>query len=240
MRHALDIHSLTKKFGKNTALHSISCTAYSGEVFGLLGPNGAGKTTLLKILLGLISPTKGTTKILHKSSENISVREHIGFLPEEPIFYEYLSGKEFLLFVGGLFGMSKKESQKKSDELFCLVGLGEKDQKKKIRAYSKGMKQRIGLAQALMNDPDFLILDEPMNGLDPIGRRDFKNIILQLKKKEKTILFTSHILTDAEELCDRIGILNKGKLLVCDVTKKIIPKEKKLEDVFIEMISSEK
>lgn len=200
----------------NESLKACDLRVEAGETFGLLGPNGAGKTTLLKILLGIIRPTGGRAVLLGKPLGDRSVRQRIGYLPENAFFYDYLTGWEFLEFAAGLFGISKAVQQQRIPRLLDLVGLSlHNAQKKQLRQYSKGMVQRIGMAQALINDPDVIFLDEPMSGLDPTGRYQVREIILSLKEQGKTIFFNSHILADVEQICDRFAILNKGKLLCC-------------------------
>jgi ABC-2 type transport system ATP-binding protein len=199
------------KMKKVSALHNLNLEVKEGEIFGYIGHNGAGKTTTLKILTGLIYPTSGNAWILGRNITDVAIKKDIGFLPEGPYFYDYLTAKEFLYFYGQLSGMRKREIEKKVDELLDLVELSHvKDIQ--LRIFSKGMLQRIGIAQALINNPKLLLFDEPMSGLDPIGRAKIKEIILQLKEDGKTILFSSHILSDVEMLCDRVGILTNGKL----------------------------
>lgn len=197
-----------------TSLKSISLQVQQGETFGLLGPNGAGKTTLLKILLGLVQPTAGQGWLMGQPLGDRTVRQRIGYLPENPYFYDYLTGWEFLELAAGLFGLSKARRQERIPLLLEMVGLNLKDARKKpMRRYSKGMLQRVGLAQALINDPEVVFLDEPMSGLDPLGRYQVREIILSLKKQGKTIFFNSHVLADVEAICDRIGILAQGELI---------------------------
>ena len=196
---------------KFPALNDVSLEVKEGEIFGFLGPNGAGKTTTIKILLGLIYPTSGRFFLMGREGNSNSVKRNIGFLPENPFFYDYLTGREFLNLVGQLYGLNSDERINKMDELFSLVGLkGAEDLQ--LRRYSKGMVQRIGIAQAIMNNPRLVILDEPMSGLDPIGRKEMRDIILRLKDDGKTVFFSTHILPDAEMICDRVGIVVKGKL----------------------------
>lgn len=197
-----------------TPLKSVSLHVHQGETFGLLGPNGAGKTTLLKILLGLVQPSAGQGTLLGHPLGDRAVRQRIGYLPENPYFYDYLTAWEFLEFTAGLFGLSAATRKERIPLLLEMVGLNLKDaRKKQMRRYSKGMVQRVGLAQALINDPEVVFLDEPMSGLDPLGRYQIREIILSLKQQGKTIFFNSHVLADVEAICDRIGILAQGELI---------------------------
>lgn len=199
---------------KIVSLKSCSLNVYKGETFGLLGPNGAGKTTLLKLLLGIIRPTAGRGLLLGKPLGDRSVKKYIGYLPENPYLYDYLTGWEFLQFAAGLFEIPQKLQRQRIPQLLELVGLSLVDaRKKQMRRYSKGMLQRVGMAQALINDPDVVFLDEPMSGLDPVGRFQMREIILSLKEQGKTIFFNSHILSEVEQICDRIAILNRGELI---------------------------
>jgi len=199
---------------KVVSLQDCSLSVYQGETFGLLGPNGAGKTTLLKVLLGITKATSGKAVLLGRPVGDRSIKQRVGYLPENAYYYDYLTGWEFLTFVAGLFQIPPRETKKRVSELLDLVGLAESAAKKKqLRQYSKGMVQRIGMAQALINDPDVVFLDEPMSGLDPMGRYQVRQIILSLKEKGKTIFFNSHILSDVELICDRIAILAQGKLI---------------------------
>ena len=197
---------------KNEVLKGLDLEIEQGETFGYLGPNGAGKTTTLKLLLGLIYPTSGSAFILGESTRNVRVKNSIGFLPEQPYFYTYLTAWEFLDFYSQLFDIPGKFRKKRIEELLILVGLKGKCEKLQLRKFSKGMLQRLGIAQALINDPQVIFLDEPFSGLDPIGRKEIRDIIFKLKDSGKTIFFCSHILSDVELICDRVGILVDGQL----------------------------
>jgi len=193
-------------------LEDLNCEVEEGEVYAFIGPNGSGKTTTIKLLTRLLYPTKGRVRVLGQLNTSRGSMKKIGYLPEQPHLYGYLSGREFLDFIARIFGLDSKIRKKRVPELLEKVGLGNSSSLL-IRNYSRGMVQRLGLAQALINDPLLLILDEPMASLDPLGRRDFRDIILELKSEGKTIFFSSHILSDAEMIADRVGMLNKGKLV---------------------------
>ncbi len=213
----LDVQRLEKSYWghlrlrRYRVLKGLNLSVSRGEIFGLLGQNGAGKTTTLKIILGLVFADAGSIRIFGKRGSVVSLKERIGFLPENPYFYEYLTGREFLDYCGRLFGYSAYERRRRIGAILEKVGMAPRADVQ-LRKYSKGMLQRIGLAQALINDPDLIILDEPMSGLDPIGRREFRDIILSLRDSGRTVFFSSHILSDAEALCDRIGIVKDGVL----------------------------
>lgn len=193
------------------ALQPLHLSVEEGEIFGFLGPNGAGKTTTLKILMGLVFPTAGSARILGKDWTDPEVKAQIGFLPEQPYFYDYLTAHELLDYYGQLSGMAGKDRKAKIEEMLKRVGLT--DVKGiQLRKFSKGMLQRVGIAQAILHDPKLVFLDEPMSGLDPLGRREVRDLIEQLKEEGKTVFFSTHILSDAEQLCDRVAILNKGEL----------------------------
>ena len=215
---AVQIDRLTKVYkdfwgrDKVRALDDLSLTIQRGEVFGLLGPNGSGKSTTIKLLLGLIFPTAGSASILGHPAGSVSINERIGFLPEESYLYRFLNGEETLYFYGNLFKIPRRELKRRVPELLDIVGLDAKARKRKLREYSKGMARRIGLAQALINNPDLILLDEPTTGLDPIGTREMKDLILSLKAQGKTVLLCSHLLYDVQDVCDRITILFKGKM----------------------------
>jgi ABC-2 type transport system ATP-binding protein len=197
------------------ALDHLSLKVYQGEVFGFLGPNGAGKTTTLKILMGLVYPTEGSASILGRSISDVETKFNLGYLPENPYFYDYLTGRELLMYAASLFGLSGNQAASRVDHLLETVGLEPDKANRHLRKYSKGMLQRIGIAQALVNDPSVLFMDEPMSGLDPIGRREVRDLILSLRRQGKTVFFSTHILTDVEALCDRVAILSRGRLLRC-------------------------
>lgn len=215
---AVQIERLTKVYkdfwgrDKVRALDDLSLTIHRGEVFGLLGPNGSGKSTTIKLLLGLIFPTAGSASILGHQAGSVSINERIGFLPEESYLYRFLTGEETLYFYGNLFKIPRRELKRRVPELLDIVGLDAKARKRKLREYSKGMARRIGLAQALINNPDLILLDEPTTGLDPIGTREMKDLILSLKAQGKTVLLCSHLLYDVQDVCDRITILFRGKM----------------------------
>lgn len=216
MTLAIEISHLTKVFrGKRgarvEALTDLSLQLPQGEVFGFLGPNGAGKSTTIKTLLGLITPTSGQAQIFGVDVKQSSARLRVGYLPENPSFYDYLTAEEYLAFVARIFKMEPYRYLEQSRLVLEKVDLWEA-RKRTIRGYSKGMVQRLGIAQALLHDPDLLIFDEPMSGLDPLGRALVKSLILDLKRAGKTILFSTHITSDVEEVCDRFGILVKGRL----------------------------
>ncbi len=214
------IESLTKIFRvgfwarKVTAVRDLSLEVRQGEIFGLLGPNGAGKTTTIKVLLGFVQPTSGTATICGAAAGSIAARKKLGFLPENPALYEFLRGDEFLVFAGRMAGLSAHDARVQSEKMLEQVGLaGRAD--RPVRRFSKGMVQRLALAQALIGDPELVILDEPMSGLDPIGRKDVRDIILKLRTEGRTVLFSSHILSDVEALCDRVGLVVDGRLTDC-------------------------
>jgi len=208
---AIEITNLVKKYRSVVAVNDISLDIYEGEIFGFLGPNGAGKTTTIKTLLGLIFPTSGDVKVLGKPAGDLDTKMKLSYLPESPYFYEHMSAQEVVGFYGSLFGLEGAAKQKRVDYLLDLVGL-QVDGKKPLRAFSKGMLQRVGIAQALINDPKVLFFDEPTSGLDPVAHRDIRNLIVHLKNEGRTIFLSSHQLSDVELVCDRVSILNKGKI----------------------------
>jgi ABC-2 type transport system ATP-binding protein len=215
---AVQIEHLTKIYkdfwgrDKVRALDDLNLSIHRGEVFGLLGPNGSGKSTTIKLLLGLIFPTAGSATILGHPAGSTEINERIGFLPEESYLYRFLNGEETLYFYGRLFKIPRKELKRRVPMLLDTVGLNAKDRKRKLREYSKGMARRIGLAQALINNPEMILLDEPTTGLDPIGTREMKDLIVSLKEQGKTVLLCSHLLADVQDVCDRITILFGGRM----------------------------
>src|SRR3984885_10650947 len=216
--NAIEIRALSKKypvgFWKKThrpALNSLDLTVEAGETFGFLGPNGAGKTTTLKILMGIINPSAGSASILGKDFRDPEIKTKIGFLPEQPYFYDYLSAPELLNYYAQLSGVSSAERAQRIGPILQRVGLSDVGNKQ-LRKFSKGMLQRVAIAQAIIHDPEVVFLDEPMSGLDPLGRREVRNLIEDLKARGKTVFFSTHILSDAEALCDRVGIIHQGEL----------------------------
>jgi ABC-2 type transport system ATP-binding protein len=209
---------------KVTAVDRINLDVRRGEVFGFLGPNGAGKTTTLKILMGLIYPTSGQATLFGCAVGEPLAKAKVGFLPESPYFYDYLTSWEFLRFYGHLFGMRGVVLNKRVEELLELVGMTHA-RDLQLRKFSKGMLQRVGIAQALINDPALVVLDEPMSGLDPVGRKEVRDLILRLKETGKTVLFSSHILHDAELLCDRVAMILKGQLVASGRVSELIDQD---------------
>jgi ABC-2 type transport system ATP-binding protein len=193
------------------ALRPLRLTIEEGEVFGFLGPNGAGKTTTLKLLMGLVFPTAGTARLLGRDIDDPDVKSQIGFLPEQPYFYDHLSARELLNYYGQLSGMPAKGRSARVEQMLARVGLSD-SAGVHLRKFSKGMLQRVGLAQAILHDPKLVFLDEPMSGLDPMGRREVRELIQQLRHEGKTVFFSTHILSDAEALCDRVGVVHQGEL----------------------------
>ncbi len=194
------------------ALDRLTLEVGDGGVFGFLGPNGAGKTTTLKLLMGLVHPTSGRAELLGRPIGDLSVKRRIGYLPEHPYFYDYLTAEELLTYFAGLFGYAGQERHRRSARLLDEVGIGA-ERRMQLRKFSKGMLQRVGIAQALINEPELVIFDEPMSGLDPLGRRDVRKLILRLRDRGATVFFSSHVLSDAEALCSRVAILAKGRLV---------------------------
>src|SRR2546421_1027952 len=219
MTVAVEIENLTKDYEvgfarkrRVRALDALSLTVERGEIFGFLGANGAGKSTTMKLLMRLIYPTAGRARILGRDINDISMHARIGYLPENPYFYDYLTARELLNYCAELFGYDRRERARRTEEFLSRVHLDEKSWDKQLRKYSKGMLQRVGLAQALVNDPEIVFMDEPMSGLDPIGRREVRDLIAGLRAKGTTVFMCSHILSDIEVLCDRVAILSRGRL----------------------------
>ena len=206
---AVDIDSVSRSFGSVKAVDGLSLVLAPGEIVGFLGTNGAGKTTTIKMTLGLLAPTSGTVKVLGGDPSDPRVRAHIGYMPEVATYYPYLDARELLSFYGGICGLDAKTVRRRTDELLDAVGLDDAA-KRPLKTYSKGMLQRAGIAQALLNDPDLLVLDEPFTGLDPLARIHFRELLLDLKRRGKTVFFSSHELGETELLCDRVAIMKKG------------------------------
>lgn len=224
--NAIEITGLCKQFtGKRMtkvdALKGLDLEIAAGEVFGFLGPNGAGKSTSIKLVMGLLRPSAGSASIMGVDAGQAESRRRVGYLPENPAFYDYLSAEEYIAFVGAQFKMEAAQLARRSEEVLKRLDLWEA-RKRPMRGYSKGMVQRVGLAQALVHDPDVYILDEPMSGLDPIGRALVKDIILDLKKRGKCVFFSTHITDDVEKVCDRVGVIVKGCLVAVDRVENIL------------------
>lgn len=229
MQLAIETENLTKDYRigflkKRTvkALDNLNLKVEKGQIFGLLGPNGAGKTTTIKLLIGLIHPTAGTARILGQDIRDEKVHQRIGYCPENPYFYDYLTAYELMLYFAELFGLKSKEKIK---ELLNLVGLQKHEWHKPLRSFSKGMLQRVGIAQSLINDPEIVFLDEPMSGLDPIGRREIRELIFNLRNLGTTVFMSTHILSDIEVLCDSVAILNRGKLVATGKLEELLLNE---------------
>ena len=203
------------------AARDVNIEVKRGEIFGLLGPNGAGKTTTLKVVMGLVRPSSGAARVLGLPVGDLRAKRALGYLPESPYFYDYLSGRELLVFMGKLFSLGAAEALRRADELLETVGLTHAADMA-LRRYSKGMLQRVGLAQALINDPELVILDEPMTGLDPLGRKDLRELIAQLRRDGKTVVLSSHILSDVELLADRVAIVVQGRTVACGHLQQLV------------------
>jgi len=218
MKTVLSIENIYKSFSvgfipqKKEILQGITFSVAEGEIFGYLGPNGAGKTTTLKCVLGLIFPDKGTIELFGRPHLDPRAKERLGFLPENPYFYDYLTAREFLEFYGQLFGIKRREREARIAALLKLVGM-EKAAGLQLRKFSRGMLQRIGLAQALINEPSLVLLDEPLGGLDPLGRKEIRDVIIHLREEGKTVFLSSHILQDIEMICDRVAIIVGGRIM---------------------------
>ncbi|RKX70002.1 ABC transporter ATP-binding protein [candidate division TA06 bacterium] len=242
MNNILIVDKLSKTYRsaffriKHRGIDNISFTINEGEIFGLLGPNGAGKTTILKIIVGILRADVGKLLLNNISVNNIEYKKLIGFLPENPYFHNYLTAYEFLSISGSLWGLRGIKLKDRISEVVKLTGLSRFDiEKMKIKYYSKGMIQRLGIAHAILNNPPLIIFDEPLSGLDPIGRKEVRDIILELKKDGKTVIFSSHILQDVEMICDRVGIIAKGELIRVGVLEEMLANPKGYYEVKIEL-----
>jgi len=234
----IEIDNLTKDYEvgfwrkrKVRALDGLSLTVQPGQIFGFLGANGAGKTTTLKLLMRLIFPTAGTARILGRDIGDVSMHARIGYLPENPYFYDYLTAREFLNYCGELFGLDAPTRKRRTEDLLTRVNLESKSWDRQLRKFSKGMLQRVGLAQALVNNPEIVFLDEPMSGLDPVGRREVRDLIASLRTEGKTVFMCSHILSDIEVLCDSVAILKRGRLAHAGPLNEIQGRETSLVEV---------
>jgi ABC-2 type transport system ATP-binding protein len=238
MPAVIEVQRLRKSFrghlgiGNTVAVNGLDLDVRPGEIFGLLGPNGAGKTTTLKMMLALLRPDSGTVRLFGRPPEDIAARRRLGFLPENPYFYDYLTAAEFLDFYGRLHGLDKAERTRRIESAIARVGLAGREGTA-LRKFSKGMIQRLGLAQAIQHDPELVILDEPMSGLDPIGRREVRDLILAQRAAGRTIFFSSHILQDAEMLCDRIAIVFKGTLRAVGKLDDLVARDAKWIEVSV-------
>jgi len=228
MQYAIDAEDIVKTYGKLTALDHVSIRVEEGEIFGFLGPNGAGKSTFVKILLNLISPSGGTARILGEVVRNVSSRRSVGFLPENIQAYQFLTVEEFMRFHAELSGLPKEGVKKEIDESLNTLGLAV-ERRRRIETLSRGMIQRVGIAQAILGRPELLILDEPTSGLDPIGIKELRNLLLEMKHRGTTIFLNSHLLSEVERTCDRIAILNRGKIIKSGTRSDLSDKEKHLE-----------
>src|SRR5256884_321444 len=238
---AIEIENLTKEypFGflhlkKKPSLEGLNMQVETGEVFGFIGPNGAGKSTTIKLLMRLIFPTAGSARILGKPISDVEMHRDIGYLPEQPYFYDYLTAAEVLDYFARFHDLTAADRKDRVDRMLKKVGL-ETARKIQLRKYSKGMLQRVGMAQAILHDPKVVILDEPMSGLDPVGRREVRDIILALKREGKTVMFSTHILSDAEMLCDRVGVIVGGKLRGVGAPEQLVDVKTQSMEIFFEL-----
>ena len=232
MEYVVEINSLSKDYETGfwrkkrvRALDDLTLNVKGGQIFGFLGGNGAGKTTTIKLLMSLIFPTEGSAKILGCDTADVQMHRRIGYCPENPYFYDYLTARELMDYFGELFGFDTATRRAKTEQLLTAVGLEEKDWKRQLRKYSKGMLQRVGLAQSLINDPEIVFLDEPMSGLDPVGRREIRELIAGLREKGVTVFMSTHILSDIEALCDEVAILRNGRLAASGNLSELLAKD---------------
>jgi ABC-2 type transport system ATP-binding protein len=227
------------RLGRRKALDGLSLSVLPGEIYGFLGPNGAGKTTSIKILVSLLRQDSGSATIFGAEPTQGKTRQQIGYLPESPTFYDHLTGREFLAFCGKLCGLRGVVLRERSDRLLEQVGLAHAGDLQ-IRRYSKGMNQRVGIAQALLHDPELVILDEPMSGLDPIGRAEVRDLILDLKRRGKTVFFSTHIIPDVELICDRVGLINRGRMVAEGTVSELLDAgEARSIEVVVENVSGQ-
>jgi len=234
---AVEIQGLRKVYGHIIAVDDISLATYRGEAFGFLGPNGAGKSTVVKILTGLVTPTKGSVRVLGQPINHVQSRKRVGYLPEFPSFHRWFKAREFLEFHGRLFGLSGTYLEKRISEVLEMVGLSGRESQK-LGTFSKGMLQRIGLAQAIIHKPELVILDELVSGLDPVGQRDMRDLLRELKTEGTSIFLNSHLLADVEAICDRVAIINQGRILKVGAPAELFDKKKILE-VRVDQVSDE-
>jgi len=248
MQFAVEIDSLSKDYEtgfwrkkKVRALDKLTLNVRPGQIFGFLGGNGAGKTTTIKLLMRLMFPTEGTAQILGRSIDDVDMHASIGYCPENPYFYDYLTASELMDYFGRLFGYDSTKRKKRSEELLTAVGLTPPEWKRQLRKYSKGMLQRVGIAQALINDPEIVFLDEPMSGLDPVGRREIRELIASLRDKGVTVFMSTHILSDIEALCDEVAILRGGKLAASGDLNDLLSKqgEQRVLEISVSGISAD-
>jgi ABC-2 type transport system ATP-binding protein len=248
MDYAIEIKNLSKDFetgfwkkSRVRALDDLTLNVAPARIFGFLGGNGAGKTTTIKLMMSLIFPTNGSARILGHDISDVQMHRRIGYCPENPYFYDYLTGRELMEYFGELFGYDASTRRRKCDELLTAVGLAEKDWRRQLRKYSKGMLQRVGLAQSLINDPEIVFLDEPMSGLDPVGRREIRELIAGLRDKGTTVFMSTHILSDIEALCDEVAILCNGKLAAAGNLSELLTKsdESRVLEISVQGVSGE-
>lgn len=238
MSSVITIDTVSKSYGECKAVSQLTLSLQAGEILGFLGTNGAGKTTTIKMLLGFFAPDSGKISVFGKDPSDAVTRQHVGFMPETAYYYPYLNIYELLAFYGGLCGMSPALIRQRTEELIVRTGLQEAGDRQ-LKTYSKGMLQRAGIAQAILHDPDLLILDEPFTGLDPVARIQFRDLILELKAKGKTILFSSHELSEAELMCDRVAIMKAGKLVLDKPMSEVVGDgNTNLERIFLHVLES--